>query len=188
MLKKRKFIVVTGGVLSGLGKGIAAASIGHVLSSQYRVVPIKLDGYLNVDPGTMNPFEHGEVFVLDDGGEVDMDFGHYERFLNISCKFDWNLTTGKVFQALLDKERAGSFLGKTVQMIPHAVVARSKEPLDEKAKEKICLFSNIPQDAVFSDPNVCNVYELPIAFHQQGLHTKIAQRLHLPPLEDFSRW
>jgi len=79
-----KYIIVTGGVLSGLGKGIAAASIGHLLSSRLNIIPIKCDGYLNVDPGTMNPFEHGEVFVLDDGGEVDMDFGHYERFLGIS--------------------------------------------------------------------------------------------------------
>ncbi|MBI2582350.1 CTP synthase (glutamine hydrolyzing) [Candidatus Woesearchaeota archaeon] len=121
MLKKRKFIVVTGGVLSGLGKGIAAASIGHVLSSQYRVVPIKLDGYLNVDPGTMNPYEHGEVFVLDDGGEVDMDFGHYERFLNVSCKFEHNLTMGKVFEEIRSKERRGDYLGKTVQFVPHVV-------------------------------------------------------------------
>ena len=76
-----KYITVTGGVLSGLGKGIAAASIGHLLSAKLKIIPIKCDGYLNVDPGTMNPFEHGEVFVLDDGAEVDMDFGHYERFL-----------------------------------------------------------------------------------------------------------
>lgn len=115
----RKYIIITGGVLSGLGKGVTIASIGNLLSSQYKVIPIKCDGYLNVDPGTMNPVEHGEVFVLDDGGEVDMDFGHYERFLNISCKSDWNLTMGKVFQNIRDKERRGDYLGKTVQMIPH---------------------------------------------------------------------
>ncbi len=114
-----KFIVVTGGVLSGLGKGVAAASIGHLLSDDKKVVPIKLDGYLNVDPGTMNPVEHGEVFVLDDGAEVDMDFGHYERFLNINCKSGWNLTMGKVFDEIRKKERRGDFLGKTVQYIPH---------------------------------------------------------------------
>ena len=116
---QRKYIVITGGVLSGLGKGIAIASIGHLLSNSYKVVPIKCDGYLNVDPGTMNPVEHGEVFVLDDGGEVDMDFGHYERFLGIPCKFDWNLTMGKVFEEIRKKERRGDYLGKTVQMIPH---------------------------------------------------------------------
>ncbi|VVB79850.1 CTP synthase [uncultured archaeon] len=115
----RKYIVFTGGVLSGLGKGIAAASIGNILSPTYKVIPIKCDGYLNVDPGTMNPIEHGEVFVLDDGGEVDMDFGHYERFLGVTCKFDWNLTMGKVFDRIREKERRGDYLGKTVQMIPH---------------------------------------------------------------------
>jgi CTP synthase len=114
-----KYIVVTGGVLSGLGKGIAAASIGHLLSSRLRIIPIKCDGYLNVDPGTMNPIEHGEVFVLDDGGEVDMDFGHYERFLGIQCKSKWNLTMGKVFNMVREKERRGDYLGKTVQYIPH---------------------------------------------------------------------
>ncbi|MDB5047262.1 MAG: synthase [Fibrobacteres bacterium] len=114
-----KFIVVTGGVLSGLGKGIAAASIGNLLSGRLKVIPVKCDGYLNTDPGTMNPIEHGEVFVQDDGGEVDMDFGHYERFMNIETKFFWNLTMGKVFKNILDKERRGDYLGKTVQFIPH---------------------------------------------------------------------
>jgi len=114
-----KYIIVTGGVLSGLGKGIAAASIGYLLSSRLKIVPVKCDGYLNVDPGTMNPFEHGEVFVLDDGGEVDMDFGHYERFLGISCQSKWNLTMGKVFNMVREKERRGDYLGKTVQYIPH---------------------------------------------------------------------
>ncbi len=114
-----KYISVTGGVLSGLGKGIAVASIGHLLSSKLKIIPIKCDGYLNVDPGTMNPFEHGEVFVLDDGAEVDMDFGHYERFLGVTCKSRWNLTMGKVFNMVRKKERKGDYLGKTVQYIPH---------------------------------------------------------------------
>ncbi|MCF7798820.1 CTP synthase (glutamine hydrolyzing) [Candidatus Woesearchaeota archaeon] len=115
-----KYIIVTGGVLSGLGKGIATASIGHLLSYDYKVVPIKCDGYLNVDPGTMNPVEHGEVFVLDDGTEVDMDFGHYERFLKTTCTGRQNLTMGKVFHELHEAEREGKFLGKTVQLVPHA--------------------------------------------------------------------
>ncbi len=119
MRSRTKYIVVTGGVLSGLGKGIATASVGHLLSSKLRVIPIKCDGYLNTDPGTMNPIEHGEVFVLDDGGEVDMDFGHYERFLGVTCQSDWNLTMGKVYSRILEKERRGDFLGKTVQLIPH---------------------------------------------------------------------
>lgn len=115
---RKKVIVITGGVLSGLGKGIVSASIGRLLSN-HKVVTVKCDGYLNVDPGTMNPTEHGEVFVLDDGGEVDLDFGHYERFMDINCKFSWNLTSGKIFQSLVEKERRGDFLGKTVQVIPH---------------------------------------------------------------------
>src|SRR3989338_7596036 len=118
--RKTKFIVITGGVLSGLGKGIVTASIGKLFYPRFKVVPMKCDGYLNVDPGTMNPIEHGEVFVLEDGGEVDMDFGHYERIMGINCKFPWNLTTGKIFMRLVEKERNGTFLGKTVQMIPHA--------------------------------------------------------------------
>lgn len=117
---KTKWIVLTGGVLSGLGKGIASASIGMLLSSsKYKVLPVKCDGYLNVDPGTMNPVEHGEVFVLDDGGEVDMDFGHYERFLNIACNSKMNLTMGKVYDFIRKKERRGDYLGKTVQYVPH---------------------------------------------------------------------
>jgi len=115
---KTKWIVITGGVLSGLGKGIVSASIGRLLNTTSKVVPIKCDGYLNVDPGTINPYEHGEVFVLEDGGEVDMDFGHYERFMNINAKFSWNLTSGKIFKSVIDRERKGDFLGKTVQMIP----------------------------------------------------------------------
>lgn len=114
-----KYIVITGGVLSGLGKGIALASIGHLLIPDYKILPIKCDGYLNVDPGTMNPVEHGEVFVLDDGTEVDMDFGHYERFLNVVCNEKLNLTMGKVFSKIREKERRGDYLGQTVQMIPH---------------------------------------------------------------------
>ena len=117
--KKTKWIVVTGGVASGIGKGTTTASIGRLLSGNFKVVPIKCDGYINPDPGTMNPFEHGEVFVLEDGGEVDMDFGHYERFLNINCKSEWNLTSGKIFDSVIKKERKGEFLGKTVQIIPH---------------------------------------------------------------------
>lgn len=134
--KRTKFIVVTGGVLSGLGKGIAAASIGNLLSSKLRVIPMKLDGYLNTDPGTMNPIEHGEVFVLDDGGEVDMDFGHYERFLDVSCKFDWNLTMGKVFEQVREKERRGDYLGQTVQYVPHVVDFITDKFFEVAEKEK----------------------------------------------------
>ena len=94
-----KYIFITGGVVSGLGKGCVAASLGSLVLG--KIITIKCDGYLNVDPGTINPYEHGEVFVLEDGGEVDMDFGHYERFLNINCKSSWNLTSGKIFHSLM---------------------------------------------------------------------------------------
>lgn len=134
-MSQTKYIVITGGVLSGLGKGITTASVGHLISAKLRVVPIKCDGYLNTDPGTMNPIEHGEVFVLDDGGEVDMDFGHYERFLAVTCKFDWNLTMGKVFKTILEKERRGDFLGTTVQYIPH-VTNTIKEKFRQVAKDE----------------------------------------------------
>jgi CTP synthase len=117
-----KYVVVTGGVLSGLGKGTATASLGRLLKQNgTRFLPIKCDGYLNVDPGTMNPIEHGEVFVLHDGGEVDMDFGHYERFLGVQCKSDWNLTSGKIFNRVIAKERKGQYLGKTIQIFPHVI-------------------------------------------------------------------
>lgn len=114
-----KFIIVTGGVISGIGKGITSSSIGFLFSENYKVVPIKLDGYLNVDPGTMNPIEHGEVFVLDDGSEVDMDFGHYERFINCKCSNSQSITMGKIYDEIRQKERRGDYLGKTVQLIPH---------------------------------------------------------------------
>ncbi len=127
--------MVTGGVLSGLGKGVVSASIGKLLYDK-KIIPIKCDGYLNVDPGTMNPFEHGEVFVLEDGGEVDMDFGHYERFMNISAKGDWNLTSGKVFGKVISEERQGKFLGKTVQIIPHVTDEIKKQWREIYDKEK----------------------------------------------------
>ncbi|HEY7476909.1 MAG TPA: CTP synthase [Actinomycetota bacterium] len=115
-----RFIFVTGGVASGLGKGITTASLGRLFSSRgLKVVLQKLDPYVNVDPGTMNPFEHGEVFVLDDGAETDLDLGHYERFLDADLHRGSNFTTGAVYSAVLAKERRGDYLGKTVQVIPH---------------------------------------------------------------------
>ncbi|MFL5768143.1 MAG: CTP synthase [Actinomycetota bacterium] len=120
MKKQPKFIFVTGGVASGLGKGITTASLGRLFKSRgLRVTLQKLDPYINVDPGTMNPFEHGEVFVLDDGAETDLDLGHYERFTDENLHKGSNLTTGAVYSAVLAKERRGDYLGKTVQVIPH---------------------------------------------------------------------
>ena len=115
-----KFIFVTGGVLSSLGKGLASASIGCLLESRgLNVTVLKLDPYINVDPGTMSPFQHGEVFVTDDGAETDLDLGHYERFTNAHLTRDNNSTTGKIYQTVIEKERRGDYLGKTVQVIPH---------------------------------------------------------------------
>ena len=115
-----KHVFVTGGVTSSLGKGITAASLGRLLKARgLRVVSQKLDPYINVDPGTMNPFEHGEVYVTDDGGETDLDLGHYERFIGESLRRDSNVTTGAVYQSVIRKERRGDYLGATVQVIPH---------------------------------------------------------------------
>ncbi len=115
-----KYVFVTGGVVSGLGKGITAASIGRLLKARgLRVVNQKIDPYINVDPGTMNPFQHGEVFVTDDGGETDLDLGHYERFTGEHLRRDSNVTTGSIYQTVIQKERRGDYLGDTVQVIPH---------------------------------------------------------------------
>ncbi|CAM2064584.1 CTP synthase [Sulfidibacter corallicola] len=115
-----KYIFVTGGVLSSLGKGLAAASIGALLESRgFRVTIQKLDPYINVDPGTMSPFQHGEVFVTDDGAETDLDLGHYERFTNMTATQQHNWTTGRIYQKVINKERRGDYLGNTVQVIPH---------------------------------------------------------------------
>jgi CTP synthase len=273
-----RWVVITGGVISGLGKGIVTASIGKLLSAGLRVVPVKCDGYLNVDPGTMNPIEHGEVFVLDDGGEVDMDFGHYERFIGITCKSPWNLTMGRVFKTIIDKERHGDFLGKTVQMIPHVtdeilerffsiaraeradivlieiggtvgdienqlyleavrqlrflvsperiafvhltlvpalssvgepktkptqqsvsllrergiqpdiIIGRSDRRLDEKTKDKIALFTNVARGAVFSNPEIETVYELPLILEHEGLSRVLQTKLRLYSPPDLRRW
>src|SRR6056297_3799038 len=115
-----KYIFVTGGVVSALGKGITAASLGRILKSRGLNVSIqKFDPYINVDPGTMNPYQHGEVFVTEDGAETDLDLGHYERFINEDLSASSNVTTGMVYSTVIEKERRGEYLGKTVQIIPH---------------------------------------------------------------------
>ncbi len=131
-----KFIFVTGGVLSSLGKGICAASLGRLLKSRgFSVTIQKLDPYINIDPGTMNPFQHGEVFVTDDGGETDLDLGHYERFIDENLSKYNNFTSGIVYKNVIDKERKGDFLGYTVQVIPHVtdeIKSSIKKTLDKK--------------------------------------------------------
>lgn len=119
-MSKTKYIFVTGGVTSSLGKGIIAASLAKLLQAQdFKVTIQKFDPYINVDPGTLNPYEHGECFVTDDGAETDLDLGHYERFLNVKTSQANNVTTGRIYQSVIEKERRGEFLGKTVQVIPH---------------------------------------------------------------------
>ena len=120
MSSKTKYIFVTGGVTSSLGKGIISASLAKLLQARGLSVTIqKLDPYINVDPGTLNPYEHGECYVTDDGAETDLDLGHYERFLNVNTSQDNNVTTGKIYQSVINRERRGDYLGKTVQVIPH---------------------------------------------------------------------
>ena len=115
-----KFVFVTGGVVSSLGKGIAAASLAAILASRgIRVTNLKLDPYINVDPGTMSPFQHGEVFVTEDGAETDLDLGHYERFVDVKMGKRNNFTTGQIYESVIRKERRGDYLGGTVQVIPH---------------------------------------------------------------------
>ena len=142
-----KYVVVTGGVVSGLGKGVTASSIGALIKARgFRVTSIKIDPYLNIDAGTMSPFEHGEVYVLDDGGEVDLDLGNYERFMDITLQRDNNITTGKIYQSVLEKERRGSYLGKTVQVVPHVT---------DEIQNWIERVARLPSDGSLNQPDVC---------------------------------
>ncbi|AMM55008.1 CTP synthase [Pyrococcus kukulkanii] len=273
-----KFIFVTGGVVSGLGKGITSASIGLLMKARgYKTTNIKIDPYLNYDAGTMNPYQHGEVFVLEDGGEVDLDLGNYERFLDTNLTFDHNITTGKVYSTVIEKERKGEYLGATVQVIPHitdeikrrireiakdydivvveiggtvgdiesmpfleaarqmqleegrgnvafvhvtyvpklkvvgeqktkptqhsvkelrslgiqpdAIVARSEDPLEESARKKISLFTNVPEEAVISAYDVEDTYEVPLLLEREGLGKYLTKRLGLEDREpDLKEW
>ena len=280
---KTKFIFITGGVLSSLGKGLAAASIGALLKARGLKVTIqKLDPYINVDPGTMNPLQHGEVFVTDDGAETDLDLGHYERYLNISMSQKSSYTSGSIYNSVIGKERRGDYLGATVQVIPHItdeikasilslannnpdgppdvalieiggtvgdieglpfleairqlrgdlgrdhvlyihltlvpylasagehktkptqhsvkelrsigiqpdiILCRCEKPISMDLKNKISLFCNVEPDAVFSDIDVNNIYEVPLYFYEEGIDQKIAIMLRLPARNaDLSGW
>ncbi len=266
--------------MSSLGKGIVVASIANLLSrSGYSVTAIKIDPYINIDAGTMNPYAHGEVFVTDDGAETDLDIGHYERFLGMSLSRANNITTGQIYLSVVEKERRGDYLGECVQVIPHItneikarirevsrsqgadiavieiggtvgdieslpfieavrqmrleegfnnvlyihvalvpylksvgeiktkplqhsvqelrrigvqpdiIIARGEKPLSDDARRKISLFTNVPPDMIFSDPDVDNIYRIPLLLHSQGLSRKISERLGLPYREpDLSSW
>lgn len=144
-----KYIIVTGGVISGIGKGTLASSTGLLLKMLgLRVTAIKIDPYLNLDAGTMSPTEHGEVYVLDDGGEADLDLGNYERYLDVTLTREHNITTGKIYSEVISKERKGDFLGKTVQVIPH---------LTDAIQDWVERVSKIPVDEDAETPDVCIV-------------------------------
>jgi CTP synthase len=266
--RKNKFILVTGGVSSSIGKGIVAASVGALLEARsLRVSHIKLDPYINVDPGTMNPFEHGEVFVTDDGTETDLDLGHYERFTSAITSRRSNVTTGRIYAHIIEKERRGDFLGGTVQVIPHVtdaiknfvldggrdvdvciaevggtvgdieslpflealrqlklqegpnnvvnihvtlvpfikaagelktkptqhsvqklreigiqpeiIVARCDRSLALELKQKISLFCNVTPEAVISSEDADSIYQVPLAYHREGLDRLVVERLNI---------
>ncbi|XP_018018028.2 LOW QUALITY PROTEIN: CTP synthase-like [Hyalella azteca] len=142
-----KYILVTGGVISGIGKGVIASSLGTILKHcGLRVTSIKIDPYINIDAGTFSPYEHGEVYVLDDGGEVDLDLGNYERFLDVTLHRDNNITTGKIYSHVIEKERKGDYLGKTVQVVPH--ITDAIQQWVERVAQK-------PVDGSDSSPQVC---------------------------------
>nr|CAG4651748.1 EOG090X04HX [Triops cancriformis] len=147
MLSRMKYILVTGGVISGIGKGVITSSIGTILKHCGLVVTaIKIDPYINIDAGTFSPYEHGEVFVLDDGGEVDLDLGNYERFLDVTLHRDNNITTGRVYKQVIDRERQGDYLGKTVQVVPH---------ITDAIQEWIEKVAKVPVSADNQEPAVC---------------------------------
>ncbi|MEM0338232.1 MAG: CTP synthase [Ignisphaera sp.] len=275
-----KYVFVTGGVLSSVGKGVTTASLAMLFQSMgHNTTIIKIDPYLNVDAGTMNPYAHGEVFVTDDGGETDLDIGHYERFLNRDLSKKNNITAGQIYYSVILKERKGEYLGATVQIIPHVtneikqriketgreysadivfveiggtvgdieglpfleaarqmkleegannvafihvglvptlkttgeqktkpiqhsvqelrrigiqpdiIVARCEKPLTEEAKAKIALFGNVPPEAVISNYDVDNIYEVPIVLMRQNAHRILASKLLLEPKEpDLTPW
>jgi hypothetical protein len=146
---KMKYVLVSGGVISGVGKGIIASSAGLLLKTMgLKVSSIKIDPYINVDAGTMNPREHGEVYVLDDGGEVDLDLGNYERYLNITLTRENNITLGKIYRKVIEQERRGDYLGKTVQVVPH-VTGCIEQWIERVAK--------VPVDDTNEEPDVCIV-------------------------------
>src|SRR5438132_1041017 len=181
--KRTKFICVTGGVVSSLGKGLSSASLGALLENRgLKITHLKLDPYINVDPGTMSPFQHGEVYVTDDGGETDLDLGHYERFSSAKMSRANNATTGRIYLNVINKERQGEYLGKTVQVIPH---------ITEEIKDKIALFCSVEPGSVFTAADVQTIYELPLALNQEGLDDRVAELLNIwsraPRLEKWEK-
>src|SRR5437773_51403 len=165
---KTNFIFVTGGVVSSLGKGLASASLGALLESRgLKVTLVKMDPYINVDPGTMNPFQHGEVFVTDDGAETDLDLGHYERFVSTPMTRKNKPTQHSV------NELTGLCIQRDV------LLCHTDRLLDKKLKAKIALFCNVEDNAVVTAKDVICIYELPMVFHDEGFDERIAERLNI---------
>lgn len=174
-MKKTKYIFVTGGVVSGLGKGITAASLGRLLKNRgYKVVNQKFDPYINVDPGTMSPYEHGEVFVTDDGSETDLDLGHYERFTDEALTKNSSVSTGQIYQTVINRERRGDYLGKTVQVIPH---------ITDEIKRRIYSFNESNVDIVITEigGTVGDIESLPFleAIRQVGIENDIGDTIYI---------
>src|SRR5438309_2041842 len=165
---KTKFIFVTGGVVSSLGKGVASASMGALLEARgLKVTLVKMGPYINVDPGTMSPFQHGEVFVTDDGAETDLDLGHYERFISTAGELKTKPTQHSV------KELTGFGIQ------PDLLLCRAAQPLEKKVKAKIALFCNVDESSVISAPDAQTIYELPLLFHADGLDERIVEKLNI---------
>ena len=161
-----KYIFVTGGVVSSLGKGLAAASIGTLLEARgLKTLMQKFDPYLNVDPGTMSPFEHGEVFVTDDGAETDLDLGHYERFTGVAARNTDSVSSGRIYSTVLEKERRGDYLGKTIQVIPH-VTNEIKDFIsigEDEVDFMLCEIGGTVGERPRSPPwSVCRPYPCPL--------------------------
>src|SRR5207247_1200606 len=179
-------------VVSSLGKGLAAASMGALLEARgYRVALQKMDPYINVDAGTMSPYQHGEVFVTDDGGETDLDLGHYERFTSTRVTRDHNITTGKVYHSVSTKEAHQQSVKelRATGIQPAVPLCRTDRYLPPGIKSKIALFCDVEEEAVITAKDVDTVYEVPLVFHREGLDSIIVKGLGLEdrPI-DLSRW
>ncbi len=193
-----RHIFVTGGVASSLGKGLTASSLGNLLTARgLRVVMQKLDPYLNVDPGTMNPFQHGEVFVTEDGAETDLDVGHYERFLDRDLSRTANVTTGQIYSEVIAKERRGEYLGDTVQVIPHVTneiksrIRAMATPDDDGRIPDVVIteVGGTDREAVVSAPDAPSIYDIPKVLHREGLDAYVVRRLGLSFRDvDWTRW
>src|SRR5437868_1953379 len=172
-----RFIFITGGVVSSLGKGISAASIGRLLVARGLDVQLqKFDPYINVDPGTMSPYQHGEVFVTEDGAETDLDLGHYERFTDANTSRASNVTAGGIYDTVIRRERRGDYPGATVQVVPHITdETQQRIALSGEIRKKIALFASLPVEAIVSAWDVKNIYRVPLVFREQGVDDFILQ-------------